>query len=162
MPGIQNLLVLLVAALTVSNVAASPLKRELPPWPSTPTPATVTPAPTSIPGNAVIRPATTPSPSTGCTTKLFEAQKMGAVEKGTCTYYDSYTTVTEYVDCGGCTLQMQQMGHGPVAKCSAATTLPLGTTTATSCSPSSSNYDDAATTPSTARPTVLPDREPPR
>ncbi|KAB2571057.1 hypothetical protein BFW01_g1602 [Lasiodiplodia theobromae] len=132
----QNIIVLLVAALSASNVAASPIN-------STPTPAITSAAEGTYPAAAT----TTPAPTTeGCTTRLFHGAKFGALNKATCTFYESYTTVTEYVDCGGCTLEMVAMGPGPAVHCSANTQLPLGTETMTACS-TTPNAVAAASTP---------------
>ncbi|KAK8194941.1 hypothetical protein HDK77DRAFT_154321 [Phyllosticta capitalensis] len=68
-----------------------------------------------------------------CTTKIFGGRKFGPLSRAECTFYDSYTTTTEYVDCGGCALETLNFGHGPVVKCGKYVQLPVGTITATSC-----------------------------
>ena len=73
-----------------------------------------TPAPT----------VTAPTPSetgsktgseTGCKTVILKHNKYGALKQATCTFYDSFTTVTDYIDCGGCTLDTLAFGPGPVS-----------------------------------------------
>ncbi|KAK7519060.1 uncharacterized protein IWZ02DRAFT_240100 [Phyllosticta citriasiana] len=121
----------LVTFLLASHVFASPSIRPFP----TSNNATLklglgtyfTPPPTG----ALEAAATGSSPT--CTTKIFGGGKFGPLSRPECTFYDSYTTVTEYVDCGGCALQNIQFGHGPVVKCGKYVNLPVGTITATRC-----------------------------
>lgn len=68
-----------------------------------------------------------------CTTKIFAGGKYGPLNRPECTFYDRYTTVTDYVDCGGCALEKVTFGHGPVVRCAKYVNLPVGTITATSC-----------------------------
>lgn len=56
----------------------------------------------------------TQTPGANCTTTLLEGGKFGPLKQATCTFYESYTTITEYVDCGGCALETLGLGPGPV------------------------------------------------
>ncbi|KAF4308144.1 hypothetical protein GTA08_BOTSDO04777 [Botryosphaeria dothidea] len=125
MLNLRSNVALFVLALTTSSIA-SPV---------------VTPASTTEVATLTVSSPTTPSAS--CTTRIFGNGKFGPLSQSTCTFYESYTTMTEYVDCGGCVLERLGLGPGPVVRCGTNVNAPLGTQTVTSCSA------DNGTTPAT-------------
>ncbi|GME65630.1 hypothetical protein GTA08_BOTSDO04777 [Neofusicoccum parvum] len=89
----------------------------------------------------------TQTPGANCTTTLLEGGKFGPLKQATCTFYESYTTITEYVDCGGCALETLGLGPGPVVRCGTNTKAPLGTETVTTCSSSAATGPTAPAMP---------------
>ncbi|KAH7048335.1 hypothetical protein B0J12DRAFT_111592 [Macrophomina phaseolina] len=143
MSSLSSFVALLVLALSANSIA-SPIDNMLPPR-LTPAPTTTTAAADFVTLNI----STPTTPGRNCTTTLFEGGKFGPLQQPTCTFYQSYTTVTEYVDCGGCVLEKLGLGPGPVVRCGTNVQSPLGTETVTTCSPTNT----PAPTPASPTPT---------